>query len=80
MKKLLAIIPIFVFANYYNIGLKAYLNKNYNTAKKYFKLACIKEKNAWGCFSYAQLINNPQTKEEYIQKACKLGLKPACKK
>jgi len=30
MKKLLAIIPIFVFANYYNQGLYAYLAKNYS--------------------------------------------------
>jgi len=33
MKKLLAIIPIFMFANYYNDGLKEYLAKN-SLAKK----------------------------------------------
>jgi len=80
MKKLLAIIPIFVFANYYNEGLYAYLAKNYSKAKTYFKLSCEKEKNAWGCFSYAQMINNIEEKKQYIQKACDLGLRAACKK
>jgi len=80
MKKLLAIIPIFVFANYYNEGLYAYLAKNYSKAKIYFKLSCEKEKNAWGCFSYAQMINNIEEKNQYIKKACDLGLKAACKK
>ncbi len=74
MKKLLFILPIFVFANYYNAGLYALLAKNYSKAEKYFKLACKKEKNAWGCFSYYQLTKNII----YKNKACKLGLKPAC--
>ena len=80
MKKLIAIIPIFMFANYYNDGLKAYLAKNYTLAKKYFKLSCEKENNAWGCFSYAQMINNIEEKNQYTKKACELGLRPACKR
>ena len=74
MKKLMFLLPIFVFANYYNEGLYAYLGHNYSKAEKYFKLACIKEKNAWGCFSYYQLTKN----KKYKNKACKLGLRPAC--
>jgi len=64
-------VPILVFANYYNEGLFAYLAKNYTKAEKFFKLACLKEQNAWGCFSYAQMINNNKEKNKYFQKACK---------
>ncbi len=74
MKKILLILPIFALANYYNVGLYALLAKNYSKAEKYFKLSCEKEKNAWGCFSYYQLTKNTT----YKNKACKLGLKPAC--
>jgi len=81
MKKLFLIMPIFLFAitPYYNEGLNAYLAKNYKKAEKYFKLACDKNKNAWGCFSYAKLLNNKTLQDQYMQKACELGLKIACK-
>jgi len=80
MKKLFLIMPIFLFAitPYYNEGLYAYLAKNYKKAEKYFKLACDKNKNAWGCFSYAQLIKDKNLQNIYLKKACKLGLKAAC--
>ncbi len=81
MKQLLLLAPIFLFAStcYYNEGLYAYLAKNYKKAEKYFKLACDKNKNAWGCYSYAELTKNKNLKIEYMTKACQLGLKPACK-
>ncbi len=82
MKKSIIILSLFnmsLFANYYNNGLYAYLSHNYIKAKKDFKLACIKEKSAWGCFSYANLSNNSNIKNKYLKKACKLGLKAACK-
>ena len=81
MKKLLLLTPLFLFATtpYYNEGLYAYLAKNYTKAEKYFKLACDKNQNAWGRFSYAELTKNKNTKIQYLQKACQLGLKPACK-
>jgi len=81
MKKLLLLTPLFLFATtpYYNEGLYAYLAKNYQKAEKYFKLACDKNQNAWGCFSYAELIKDKNIKIQYLQKACELGLKPACK-
>jgi len=81
MKKLLLIAPLFLFAStaYYNEGLYAYLAKNYKKAEKYFKLACDKNQNAWGCFSYSKLIKNKKIKAKYLQKSCKLGLKAACK-
>jgi len=82
MKKLILILSlsaISLFADYYNQGLYAYLSHNYTKAKKDFKLACIKEKSAWGCFSYANLSKNSNIKNKYSQKACKLGLKIACK-
>ncbi len=81
MKKLFFLAPIFLFAStaYYNEGLYAYLAKNYTKAEKYFKLACDKNKNAWGCYSYAELTNNKNLKIEYKTKACEYGLKVACK-
>ena len=82
MKKIILVLSFFsvsLFADYYNQGLFAYMAHNYNKAKKYFKLACIKEKDALGCFSYANMINNIDKKEEFLNKACELGLKKACK-
>ena len=80
MKKLILALSLFssaVFADYYNDALYAYLKNNYPKAKKYFKLACLKEKDPLGCFSYANMVINDQ--EKYLKKACKLGLKKACK-
>ena len=80
MRKLLFLLPIFLFANnYYNDALYAYLAKDYPKAKKLFKLACDKNKNALGCYSFTQLTNNETLKTTYEKKACKLGLKLACK-
>ena len=80
MKKLLFLAPIFLFAtNYYNEALYTYLAKDYKKAEKLFKLACDKNKNALGCYSFAQLTVNDNLKKEYEKKACKLGLKLACK-
>lgn len=81
MKKLVFLAPIFLFATtaYYNQGLYAYLAKNYTKAEKYFKLACDKNQNAWGCYSYAELVKDKKLKIEYKTKACEYGLKPACK-
>ena len=78
MKKLILVLSIFssaLFADYYNNALYAYLSHNYPKAKKYFKLSCLKEKDALGCFFYANMINS----KKYLQKACKLGFKKACK-
>ena len=82
MKKIILILSLFsasLFADYYNNGLYAYMTHNYKKAKKDFKLACTKEKDALGCFSYANLSNDLNTKNKYLQKACELGLKKACK-
>jgi len=81
MKKLLLLTPLFLFASvcYYNKGLYKYKAKNYNLAKKYFKLACDKNQNAWGCFSYAKLTKEKSLKNKYLKKACDLGLEAACK-
>ena len=81
MKKLILALSIFssaLFADYYNDALFAYMSHNYSKAKTYFKLSCIKEKDALGCFSYANMINNEKEKKEFLQKACELGLKKAC--
>lgn len=82
MKKLIFLLPLFIFAKecYYNDGLYAYLKKDYQTAEKYFKLACDKNKNALGCYSFSRLTIDTKLQKEYQEKACKLGLKLACKK
>ena len=78
MKKLLLLAPIFLLAKcYYNQGLYAYKKHNYEEAKKYFKLACEKNKNAWGCFSYSEFLKG-EKKKYYLNLACKYGLKVAC--
>ena len=78
MKKLLFLTPLFLFAtNYYNKGLYAYQQHKFNEAKKYFLLACEKNKNAWGCFSYAEFLKG-EKKRYYLNLACKYGLKVAC--
>ena len=81
MKKLLFLAPIFLLASqcYYNEALYAYLKRDYPKAKKFFKLACDKNKNALGCYSFAQLTNDEKLKIIYEKKACKYGLKLACK-
>ena len=80
MKKLLLFTPIFLLATtcYYNKGLYAYLANDYKKAAKYFKLACEKNQNAWGCYSYAELVKDKNLKIKYKTKACELGLKVAC--
>ena len=81
MKKLILALSIFssaLFADYYNDALYAYLSNDYPKAKKYFKLACLKEKDALGCFSYANMIIS-NNKDKYLKKACELGLKKVCK-
>ncbi|WP_457560842.1 hypothetical protein [Caminibacter sp.] len=90
MKKLLAVIGLssFMFAaSVYNQGLYAFLKGNYSLAYQKWIQACNVEKNAWGCFSAAQLLEkgegvkkDPKRAKLLYEKACKFGLKVACKK
>ncbi len=81
MKKIIFLIPLFIFAKecYYNKALYAYEAHNYKIAEKYFKLACDKNNNALGCYSYSEFLKDKNLKNQYLKKACKLGLKLACK-
>ena len=80
MKKLLLFLPLLLIGEvcYYNKALYAYKAHKENLAKKYFKLACEKNKNALGCYSYAEYLKGKE-KDKYIKLACQYGLKIACK-
>ena len=90
MKKLLAIVGLssFMFAaSIYNQGLYAFLKGNYSLAYQKWVQACNVEKNAWGCFSAAQLLEkgegvkkDEKRAEMLYKKACEFGLKVACNK
>ncbi len=90
MKKLLLILGLsgFIFASsIYNEGLIAFLHGNYKVAYEKWIQSCNIEKSAWGCFSAAELLEkgkevkkDPKKAQLLYQKACKFGLKVACKK
>jgi hypothetical protein len=88
MKKLLMLLPITMFAaSIYNQGLYAFLHGNYSKAYSEWVKSCNIEKNAWGCYSAAELLQkgqgvkkDPKRAKMLYQKACKFGLKIACSK